>query len=518
LRRRTAMTKRRGLLLPFFAVSVAIFSLAATVAAQGPIRVESRQVLVPTVAFDKKLYTMTSKYHQGPTLSYRIAHDPHFWDSIAIRTLTAKDFTLYEDGQAQRIESVSLEAPVFSIVNDNLGKHPESVGTGGGRWTYPDLMNAEKGLWLPWPQYVISYIPPPSPTGSCHQIRVDVGRRNLVVWTRSEYCNTPEPAADPLSGTEFGKRMEENLKSGEAGKIDLKLQAVALYGATEAARVNIRLEFPWKSLKHEFKDGALNATIGSVGIIYNRDGSVAARFSDFACCDYGSSNKPSASAQPSENRYDRDTSMIPDGYETEIMLPPGEYEIQAVISDGEKFGRQKMPLLVKARDEKQISLSDVALCRRVRKISTEVQDVPAKIAGSYIPPASRGVEFTPTADPSFKRNEMLYAYFEVSDPRNSRQAATDIKAQLKIVDGSTGDLVIEFGSVDAAPYVDQGSSIVRIARGIELSGLQEGEYQLQVRAADAGGTFTEWRKATFAITGLLTGEPMLIPCAIGAQC
>jgi len=505
------MTKRGGLLLPFFAVLAAVFSFATIAAAQGAIRVESRQVLVPTVAFDKKLYTLTSKYHLGPTLSYRIAHDPHFWDSIAIRTLTAKDFTLYEDGQAQRIESVSLEAPIFSIVNDNLGKHPESVGTGGGRWTYPDLTNAEQTVWLPWPQYVIAYIPPPSPTGSCHQIRVDVGRHNLVVWTRSEYCNTPEPAADPLNGSEFGRRMEADLKSGEAGKIDSKLQAVALYGATEVARINIRLEFPWKSLKHEFKDGTLNATIGAVGIIYDRDGNVAARFSDFACCDYGSSNKPSATAQGPEKSYDHDTSMIPDGYETEVDLPPGEYEIQVVISDGEKFGRQKMPLFVKPRDEKQISTSDVVLCRRVRKISTEVQDVPAKMAGSYVPLTSRGVEFTPAANPSFKSNEMLYAYFEIFDPQISTQAPKNLKVQLKIVDAKTGNLVTDFAPVDADRYVKQGSSIVRIARGIDLSSLRQGGYQLQVRATDSAVTFTEWHKATFDIQGVSTGEPLLIP-------
>jgi hypothetical protein len=521
LQARTKMIARSGLLARFFAGTVTIFSLATITVAQGAIRVESRKVLVPTVAFDKKLYTLTDKKPHRHTLSYLIAHDPHFWDTIAIRTLAAKDFKLYEDGQEQRIESVSLEAPIFSIVGDNLGKHPESVGTGGGRWTYPDLANAGEGLWLPWPQYVIAYVPPPSPTGACHKIRVDVSHHNLVVWTRSEYCNTQEPAADPLNGTEFGKQMEEDLKSGEAGKIDLKLQAVALYGAKETARVNIRMEFPAKSLRHEFKDGTLYATIGSAGMIYNRDGSIAARFSDFACCDYGNSNKPSSSAQSvqgSEARYDRDSSMIPDGYETEIDLPPGEYEIRAVISDGEKFGRQQMPLVVKRPDEKQASISDVALCRRERKIPIEVQDVPAKMSGSYIPLVSKGVEFTPTADPSFKRNEMLYAYFEVLDPGNSVQETTKVKAQLKIVDAKTGKVKVEYESVDAARYATGGSSLIRIARAIDLDSLPEGEYQLQVRATDPSGTSTEWHTATFVVLQLLPVDPVLKLCAIDSPC
>jgi hypothetical protein len=491
------MIKTCGLLLPFFAGSVAIFGLAAITSAQGPIRVESRQVLVPTVVFDKRLYTLIDKKDHKRSLGYLLAHDPHFWDSIAIRTLAAKDFHMYEDGQEQPILSVVLEAPIFSIVDDNLGKHPESIGTGGGRWTYPDLADAEASLWFPWPQYVIAYVPPPSPPGGCHQIRVDVSRRNLVVWSRSEYCSTQKPAADPLNGTGFGTQMEEDLTSGEPGKINLKVQAAALYGAKEAARVNIRLEFPWKSLRHEFNDDTLNATIGSLGIIYNRDGSIAARFSDFACCDYGNSNKPASTAHSSENHYNGDTSMIPNGYETEIDLPPGEYEIEVVISDGEKFGRQQMPLIVKRRDEKQTSISDVVLCRRTRKISAEVQNVPAQMPGSYVPLVSKGVEFTPTANPYFKPNEMLYAYFEFFEPQNSAQTTTTLKAQLKIVDAKTGKLEIDFEPVDAAPYVKAGSSIVRIARGIHLNSLQAGEYQLQIRATGLSGTHTEWHTANF---------------------
>jgi hypothetical protein len=58
---RIKMIKRCDLLLSSFAGSVAIFSLAAITAAQGPIRVELRQVLVLTVVFDKKLCAMRDK-------------------------------------------------------------------------------------------------------------------------------------------------------------------------------------------------------------------------------------------------------------------------------------------------------------------------------------------------------------------------------------------------------------------------------------------------------------------------
>lgn len=49
------------------------------------------------------LCTLTDKKHNSHTLSNLIVHDVHFWDSIAIRTLPAKDFQVYEDGAEQRV-------------------------------------------------------------------------------------------------------------------------------------------------------------------------------------------------------------------------------------------------------------------------------------------------------------------------------------------------------------------------------------------------------------------------------
>jgi hypothetical protein len=49
------------------------------------------------------LCTLTVKKHYSHTLSNLIAPDAHFWDSIAIRTLPAKDFYVDEDGEEQRV-------------------------------------------------------------------------------------------------------------------------------------------------------------------------------------------------------------------------------------------------------------------------------------------------------------------------------------------------------------------------------------------------------------------------------
>jgi hypothetical protein len=508
------MTKRNRLIWVFMAGGATLFTPAPVAMAQGAIRVESKEVLVPAVVFDRKLDALMGKSGDQQSLSYLIAHDTHFWESIAVRDLVARDFHLFEDGQEQPIHRVTLEPPAGSIVHDSMGVHPESIGSGGGRWSYSDQPEKELGTWLPWPQYLIAFVPQPSAEGSCHHILLKTGRANLVVWTRSEYCNTIHPPTDPLNGTEFGRRMEDDLSLVKPSKIRLKLQATTFLQDPGATRVYIEIEFPWQSLKHEFSNGTLYASIGALGMVYNKDGSLAARFSDFACCDYGKDSKPRSIPDPPEFRvfqgpgppgsslasadssgFAKEDAMIPNRFETQIDLPPGEYNIRVVLSDGEKFGRQQMPLTVDRFDGKELAISDIALCKRIR----EVPGAPAKLPGSNILPSSKGIAFTPTANPVFKKNKRLYTYFEVYVPPLPGKPATLAEAHLRIVDARTGDMKIEFPSVNVSPYLKPGSSLAPVGREINLSSLSKGLYRLDVQATDSTGKSTAWRTTSFSV-------------------
>jgi len=289
---------RSGLLL-FVLLLYGLLALARNAAGQDAIRVHSDEVLVPTVVFDKELYAQlnTLKAHHRDSYSHMVTKNSKLWDDIAVKYLTAKDFHLFEDGQEQKIQTVRLEPPGFRVVQDNLGKHPETIGTGGGIWAYPDRPATDQTAWLAWPQYVIAYVPPVSAAGSCHQIQVKVERAKLVVWTRSEYCNTPHPATDPLNGTEFGKKLEAAARSAKDAKFDLAVHVASFTGSRTGARVYVSMSFPWQSLAHEFRDGTLYATIGSLVQVYGKDGTLAARYSDFACCDYGNQGAPKKNAQ-----------------------------------------------------------------------------------------------------------------------------------------------------------------------------------------------------------------------------
>jgi hypothetical protein len=462
--------------------------------AQDPIRVESNQVLVPVVVLNDKLYSRLQKAQlEGRQRSAQLL------DSLAIRGLSIKDFRLFEDGQQQTVQNVAPEAPGFSMVSDNFGKHPETIGSGGGRWGYADRPGNDLSEWLAWPKYVIAYVPPPSLAGSCHQIHVKVARPHVLVWARSEYCNTKHPPTDPLDGTEFGNQMAADLASTKESKIDLAVRAVTFFEDSGQARVYIELEFPWQSLKHEFKQGTLYASIGALLLIYTQDGSLAARRSDFACCDYGNDIKKPVKSENSGVRSADVGSVIPNRFETQMELPPGVYELRAILSDGENFGRERVPLTVESHDGKVLALSQIALSRRVRKLNVEPVEPAPKLPGRFAFLVSKGIEFTPTTGTHFRKDQLLYAYFEVNEPQGVPGAATTVKAHLRIVDANTGKVKLDFEPVSAAPYVTPDSSVIRIGRGIDLSTLADGSYRLEVQATDAAGQDTPWRTANFEV-------------------
>ena len=468
-------------------------AVSSPLRAQDPIRVESNQVLVPVVVLNDKLYTRLKRAQlEGRQRSAEIL------DGLAIRGLSVKDFHLFEDGQQQAIQSVAPEAPGFAMVSDNFGKHPQTIGSGGGRWSYPDIPSNDLSEWLAWPKYVIAYVPPPSPTGSCHQIHVKVGRSHALVWARSEYCNTKHPPTDPLNGTDFGHRLETDLASPQEGYIPLAVQAVAFPEASGQSRVYIELEFPWKSLKYEFRQGTLYASFGALLMIYNQDGTLAARLSDFACCDYGNDiKKPSKNEAPQVHSMEA-KAVIPDRLENQIELPPGVYELRAIFSDGENFGRKRVPLTVDSFAPKQLTLSQIALARRVRKLKDQLVDSDFKQAGTFSPLISKAVEFTPTTDTHFQKDELLCAYFEVNDPQLTSASSTTVKAHIRIVDANTGKLALDFEPVSAVPYTTVGSSLISIARGLDLSTLPDGQYRVEVQAT-AAGQDTPWRSANFEV-------------------
>jgi hypothetical protein len=161
-------------------------------------------------------------------------------------------------------------------------------------------------------------------------------------------------------------------------------------------------------------------------------------------------------------------------------------------------------------DATELQMSDVVLCRRVRKITAESLEV-TPVADSYTPLVSNGVEFTPAASPQYWPDEMLFIYFESNNPKSSESGAK-LHANLRIVSMESAKIVDTFEPVDLAKYSSPGTTAIAVGRGVILNRLPPGAYRLEVQVGDATGRTTAWRSAQFTVLAaapLELGKPVV---------
>lgn len=499
------MTKRLITTAAFVCGAILIAVQVASAQTEGlpSISVESNEVLVRVFVFDKKIMT-------SPLPSVKFLYAPV---DDEIRDLTARDFHLLEDGKEQKIQSV-MWSPDYYVVNvrDNMGYHDEiSVDTPKGIWsteptpTPSEVLGHADFSVNPGHFYLVAYVPSESPQGSCHAIEIKVDHPNSFVFARSEYCNVKHSSSDPLNGTAFGRQLEDYAASGKTGKIRLSFQTNVFYRDSKAGLADIAIEFPTDSLSREWTDkrlpglANLTATIGILGMVRSKkDGTLAARFSSIACC----SDEPifGRGQDPALGQSLVEPLVLPARYETQVDLPPGEYDLVVVLSDGKKFGRFETSVTVDSFEGKELAISSVMLCKRFRDAGETAQEAAAfHLAPQYVPLVSKGVQFTPTGDTSFGKGEPLFAYFEVYEPLLTGAPPAAVQVQLKITNVKTGELKVDTGSRSAGDWIQPGKTVIPIAEQIAVDKLPKGSYRLEVQATDSTGKSTVRRSANFTV-------------------
>ena len=292
-----------------------------------PIRVETRDVYVPVLVVDKRRITQLQKMSPYKYDQELLANHLDF-GAVAVRDLKAGDFRLFEDGREQKIQSVLPEFQLAQPFHDSLGLSEDFVGAGGGRWIAPGVSNDYVGgrlLDVPdWPGYLVAYVPPGEADGRCHHVTVTVGRPHLEVFGRTEYCNN----SDPLKGMDVGNEIQSDLASGKTGTIGLSLAAVEFFTGRHESRVQILgqlLAKPYLSHRQRMR----RAPGDSLTRIDSREGWIVGGpvSSDFTSRNFSPRGQAMPLLLPNSHGP---ISCSADGpsYDTQIRLPPGEYDLQ----------------------------------------------------------------------------------------------------------------------------------------------------------------------------------------------
>jgi hypothetical protein len=245
-------------------------------------------------------------------------------------------------------------------------------------------------------------------------------------------------------------------------------------------------------------------------MVFSKEGRVVTRFSDLAERE-GLADRDFR-AWPTWNGHrpysvNFDMGVVETRYETQVTLPPGEYDLRVAVGDGKRFGRAEASLTVDSYDRKELAMSAVSLCKQIDDVSAYSSGYgtvlagawTAKLPANYVPLVSNDMEFKPTGKTRFKKGATLYTYFEVYEPSLGGQSPATVEIQMRIIDLKTGEVKSDSQPISAMPYLKERSPVIPIGRGIDISKLPNGSYRLDVQASDSTGKSTAWRTANFTV-------------------
>ena len=168
-------------------------------------------------------------------------------------------------------------------------------------------------------------------------------------------------------------------------------------------------------------------------------------------------------------------------YQSRLTLPPGRFALKVVVREDTtgQIGSYETPLFVPDLSQAPVKVSSVTLSTQVR----EVED-----RRSENPLVRDGLELIPNVTHVVGRDQQLFVYYEVYDPREGASAGPELRTSLAFY--RAGVKVYETPVVERSAIDEARRGAVLFQFEIPASQLLPGLYTCQVNIIDEiGGTF-----------------------------
>ena len=458
------------------------------------------------------------------------------WPTPA-KGLTFQNFRVLENDVEQRINF--LRETDFPAV-DTTGQwdmHPVFGGTWGFLYEQatPAALGRPGGI-VSWTvataSYILGYTPAPLKPGECRTIQIFV-QGKVVDLNRSRYCDgkssndkgIPEAstvAARIQQWTDSKTRQSIKLATNSytfwsSGVLHLVKQTTALedqghglpatdftyhievHDAQAPAMVQISTEF---DLPQKYWEGSEcrkhNPDVRVAGVVYTSQGQVAAQFDEARPC-----LEPTPSGyltKFSKHQVVVDRYFKPTRFDTQLELPPGDYELRVAVREEKDLGKARLPLHIRSFNSQDLTISDVVPAGIARDSSWVLAEAASVSPFPVVPSplVSRNIQFFPELDPTLRKGAPLTVYFEIYEPALQVQAAS-LFCEVRITDLKTGSSVLNTGPMSANKWLIPGNGAVPIGLKLDTGKFKKGSYRVEVQASDSGGRESGWRGANFSI-------------------
>jgi hypothetical protein len=383
-------------------------------------------------------------------------------------------------------QSRDLVPMISNVANAQQVLYELAAGTGGFVIVNTnDLLGGLQRIAQEQTQYyVLGYTPAPSDEGTCHTLRVKVDRGGTVVRARSGYCNVRP--TDLLAGKPVEKQLENQATGSQPGNIAASMLAPYFYTSANTARVNLAIEIPASAVKFVKQKGKMHAEINVIGLAYNLDGTIGARFSDNVEFNFDGKSEV------------EEFSKKPYHYENQFEIASGQYTLKVAFSSGgESFGKLEMPLAVDTYDAKQFGMSALALSKELHPLSQVGSGLDAALLEDRTPLVAQGMQIIPAGSDRFKKGDLALFYVEIYDPLLTTATPPNVSIQMHVVDRKTGEHKIDAAGPVASAQA--GNPVVALGGSVPTDKLGPGSYRLELKAADSAGNSTAARTADFEV-------------------
>jgi hypothetical protein len=377
---------------------------------------------------------------------------------LEFRKADASVYTV--EGQA------GARAPAWAItLAEKTGGHNLSHGNDIGGALASVLSEREQG-------YTLGFVPADSPQGSCHPLKITVDQPKVKVHGRDLYCNVPETNL-AMAGT-VDASVEGLANAAPVGNVKAAMSLPFFYEHGGAARVNLALEIPAPALEPTEASGKLYATMDLLGLAYNADGAVAARFGDTVRYDFDS-----------RQQFDEFVRQ-PLHYEYQMKVAPGNYKFKLVFRMAkDRVGVVETPLVIEPFDAGKLAMSSIALSHEMQPITPEATQ--AEIDAGRQPLIYHGKRIIPAASDVLAKKGIGQAYFEIYQPPAKGAEPVKLTMCLRVFEVPGDQKKVDSGDIDLSAQATSGGGAVPVGLRLPVSALAIGTYRAEITVKDSGG-------------------------------
>lgn len=334
--------------------------------------------------------------------------------------------------------------------------------------------------------YLLGYTPQSMPNGTCHALKVKVDRGDTIVRARTGYCSSKP--IDMLAGNPVQKELEALATASKPGTEQTSLTAPFFYTGPNVARVNVTMAIPPDAMKIEKKEGKYVATANVLGMAVDKQGQVAARFSD--------SIRMELDGKSEVEQFKK----RPYHYEKEFEVPSGNFRLKTVFSaGGDSFGKADIPLYIDDNDGKQFGISGIALSNKIVKLGENVEQADNDLEEDRTPLVVNHMQIVPSANNEFKKTDMAVLYVEVYEPLLRTETPPTVALNYRVLDRKSGAVKFDSGMMNLSPSIIAGNPVIPVGMKLVTDKLDPGDYRLEVQAKDSTGMSSLVRTAEFKV-------------------